>query len=211
LNQWIGVKDREGLKPVKLDLNFVMVKPVFQRSSLDLGYLGSFESFGAEEVELHIILPLGMKMNRHGKNPEIHFIKEEKSTIISVPASSMMETNKKRRYDFLLSKSLFKDIHHDLGFPENINIQYNAVNESRYFILSFIGFGLLFLALFRLAKLIMGGELEFDIRYLAALVGFIGLFLTILRENYEIPFRKWVMFSTIFLAGELILELIFLT
>lgn len=201
---------------MKLDLNFVMVKPVFQRSSLDLGYLGSFESFGAEEVELHIILPLGMKMNRHGKNPEIRFIKEEKGAeekgaIISIPASSMMETNKKRRYDFLLSKNLFKDIHRDLGFPENIKIQYNAVNESRYFILSFIGFGLLFLALFRLAKLIMGGELEFDIRYLAALVGFIGLFLTILRENYEIPFRKWVMFSTIFLAGELIMELIFLT
>jgi hypothetical protein len=211
LNQWIGVKDEEGLKPVKLDLKFIMIEPVFQISSLDLGYSGLFESSGAEDIELHLILPLGMKMNRHGKNPEIRFIKKGGSgKIISIPASGMLETNRKRRYDFLLSKNHFKNIYRDLGSPENIEIQYDAVNESRYFLLSFIGFGLLFLALFRLTKLILGGELEFDIRYLAALVGFIGLFLTILRENYEIPFRKLVMFSTIFLAVELIIELIFL-
>lgn len=213
LKQWAAVQTPEGLTHVKLELKFIFIEPEFERSRMNLGYIGSFEFAASEELELHITLPLGMKMREDGKGLELCLIKkcdeDETKKTIKIPASNLIEKDRKRRYDFLVSKDLFPNSSTTENCQEEFKITYNVVNEKKYFLIAIIGWGLLFVALFRLFKLIFG-NLEFDIRYLAALVGFIGLFLTISRENYEIPFKKVIFFSVLFMAMELVLELIFL-
>jgi hypothetical protein len=54
----------------------------------------------------------------------------------------------------------------------------------------------------------LNGHIEFDIRYLAAAVAFISLYITMLREKYELPFRKVLVYTTVFIGIELIMELI---
>lgn len=213
LRQWAAVQTPEGLTHVKLELDFVLIDPEFERSRMNLGYIGSFEFAASEELELHITLPLGMKMHEDGKGLEVCLIKkcgeDETKKTIKIPASNVIEKDRKRRYDFLVNKDLFLDSYTLENCQRKFKIAYNVINERKYFLVAVIGLGLLFVALLRLFKLIIG-DLQFDIRYLAALVAFMGLFLTILREHYEIPFKKVILFSILFLAIEMVLELIFL-
>jgi len=74
-----------------------------------------------------------------------------------------------------------------------------------------VGFALLTISIIRLYILLTSsGNLNFDIRFLAASVGFLGLFMGLIREGYEIPFRKIVYISILFLLIELALEMAFL-
>lgn len=212
LKQWAAIQTPEGLTHVKLELDFIFIDPKFEKSRMNLGYTGYLKFAASEELELHITLPLGLKMENR-KNLELSLItksgKKETKKTVNISSSNVMETDRKRRYDFLVSKGIFNDASKPENYDEMFEIFYKVVNEGKYFLIAIIGLGLLFVALLRLAKLIIGG-LNFDIRYLAALVAFIGLYITILREQYEIPFKRLIFFAALFLAFEIVLELLLL-
>ncbi|EKQ51362.1 MAG: hypothetical protein B655_2224 [Methanobacterium sp. Maddingley MBC34] len=208
LDQWIGTPDEHGLKHVKLDIKFVLVNPKFSLNSFNRGYKGIVELTEAEEMELHITLPLGMKMSHKTEVSEITLSKENnESKSISIPATSILDKDRRRRYDFLVNSSHLKSILNSDNPDEMINLNYDVTNEKEYYVITVIGLGLFAFALFRMVDM-LDGHIEFDIRYLAAAVAFISLYITLLREKYELPFRKVLVYTTVFIGIELILELL---
>lgn len=208
LNQWIGTADERGLKHVKLDIKFVLVNPEFKLKRFNRGYLGKVELTEAEEMELHITLPLGMKMpNKKGVDEIKLSIEDNEKRSISIPVSSVLNKDRRRRYDFLVNNEHLETILSPESPNEMVDLEYRVVNEKEYYVLTVIGIGLFIFAVFRFIVLI-SGHAEFDIRYLAAVVAFISLYITMLREKYEIPLRKILVSTTVFVGLELILELI---
>jgi len=208
LDQWIGTPDERGLKHVKLDIKFILVNPEFELNHLNRGYNGIVELTEAEEMELHITLPLGMKMSHEKDVSEIMLSKENNgSKSISIPATSILDKDRRRRYDFLVNSDHLKSILNPENPDEMINLNYDVTNEKEYYVITVIGLGLFAFALFRMIDM-LDGQIEFDIRYLAAAVAFISLYITILREKYELPFRKVLVYTTVFIGIELILELL---
>jgi hypothetical protein len=208
LNQWIGTADERGLKHVKLDIKFVLVNPEFKLKRFNRGYLGKVEITEAEEMELHITLPLGMKMPHKRGVDEIKLsIEDDEKRSISIPVSSVLDKDRRRRYDFLVNNEHLKTILSPENPHEMVDLEYRVINEKEYYVLTVIGIGLFIFAVFRFIILISGNA-EFDIRYLAAVVAFISLYITMLREKYEIPLRKILVSTTVFVGLELILELI---
>lgn len=208
LDQWIGTPDEQGLKHVKLDVKFILVDPEFKLGRFNQGYKGIVELTEAEEMELHITLPLGMKMSNNGKVSEIKLSKENnESKSISITASSILDKDRRRRYDFLINSDHLKSILNPENPDELVKLNYSVTNEREYYVITVIGLGLFVFALFRMVDM-LDGQIEFDIRYLAAAVAFISLYITILREKYELPFRKVLIYTTIFIGIELILELL---
>jgi hypothetical protein len=190
LDQWIGTPDEHGLKHVKLDIKFILVNPEFELNHLNRGYNGIVELTEAEEMELHITLPLGMKMSHEKDVSKITLSKENnRSKSISIPATSILDKDRRRRYDFLVNSDHLKSILNPENPDEMINLNYDVTNEKEYYVITVIGLGLFAFALFRMIDM-LDGQIEFDIRYLAAAVAFISLYITILREKYELPFRK---------------------
>lgn len=97
------------------------------------------------------------------------------------------------------------------GCDSTIKISYHAVNERIYYIISIIGFALLLVALLRFYGIFTGDpKIQFDIRFLAASVGFLGLIMGLVREGYELPLRRMVFLSILFLVVDLGLEIILL-
>ncbi len=208
LDQWIGTPDEHGLKHVKLDVKFVLINPEFLLGRFNRGYKGIVELTEAEEMELHITLPLGMKMSHKKDVSEIKLSnKNNESKSISIPATSILDKDRRRRYDFLISSDHLKSILNTENPDEMIELNYNVTNEKEYYVITVIGLGLFAFALFRMFDM-LDGQIEFDIRYLAAAVAFISLYITILREKYELPFRKILVYTTVFIGIELILELL---
>ena len=208
LDQWIGTPDEQGLKHVKLDVKFVLVNPEFKLGRFNRGYEGIVELTEAEEMELHITLPLGMKMSHKKNVSEIKLSnKNNELKSISIPATSILDKDRRRRYDFLVSSDHLKSILNPENPDETIKLNYNVTNEKEYYVITVIGLGLFAFALFRMFDM-LDGQIEFDIRYLAAAVAFISLYITILREKYELPFRKLLVYTTVFIGIELILELL---
>lgn len=208
LDQWIGTPDEQGLKHVKLDLKFVLVNPEFKLGRFNRGYEGIVELTEAEEMELHITLPLGMKMSHKKNVSEIKLSnKNNELKSISIPATSILDKDRRRRYDFLVISNHLKSILNPENPDETIKLNYNVTNEKEYYVITVIGLGLFAFALFRMFDM-LDGQIEFDIRYLAAAVAFISLYITILREKYELPFRKLLVYTTVFIGIELILELL---
>jgi len=208
LDQWIGTPDEHGLKHVKLDVKFVLINPEFLLGRFNRGYKGIVELTEAEEMELHITLPLGMKMSHKKDVSEIKLSnRNNELKSISIPATSILDKDRRRRYDFLVSSDHLKSILNPKNPDEMIELNYNVTNEKEYYVITVIGLGLFAFALFRMFDM-LDGQIEFDIRYLAAAVAFISLYITILREKYELPFRKILVYTTVFIGIELILELL---
>ena len=93
----------------------------------------------------------------------------------------------------------------------SIQIIYQTVNEKIYYLISIIGFALLLVALLRFYGILTADpKLQFDIRFLAASVAFLGLIMGLVREGYELPFRRMVFISILFLVVDLGIEIILL-
>ncbi|WP_321422892.1 hypothetical protein [uncultured Methanobacterium sp.] len=198
LDQWIGIPDDRGLKHIKLDVKFVLVNPEFKLGRFNRGYEGIVKFTESEEMELHIKLPLGMKMFKNGKVSEIKLSKDNnESKSISITTSNILDKDRRRRYDFLIKSDHLKSILNSDNPEELIKLNYSVINEREYYVITVIGLGLFVFALFRMVNM-LNGHIEFDIRYLAAAVAFISLYITILREKYELPFRKVLVYTTIY-------------
>lgn len=206
MDQWIGVPDERGLKHVKLDIKFILVDPEFELKRFNRGYKGIIELTEAEEMELHITLPLGMKMAHTNEGNQIMLSNGDEKRI-SITASSVLDKDHRRRYDFLVTPHHLKSISTTEITNELVKLEYNTDNEREYYVITVIGLGLFAFALFRMFEA-LDGQIEFDIRYLAAAVAFISLYITMLREKYELPFRKVLVYTTVFIGIELIMELI---
>lgn len=204
LDQWIGVADERGLKHVKLEIKFILVDPEFELKRFNRGYKGIIDLTEAEEMELHITLPLGMKMDHSNEGNQI-MLSNRSGKRISIAASSVLDKDHRRRYDFLVNSHHLKSI--STTENELIKLDYDTDNEREYYVITVIGLGLFVFALFRMFEA-LDGQIEFDIRYLAAAVAFISLYITMLREKYELPFRKVLIYTTVFIGIELIMELL---
>lgn len=213
LKNWTSIKNSRGLTKVRLDLNFAVKDPNFELSKMDLGYQSFFEIDGYKLDKSFIIVPPGLKIENDGEI-EIQISKkcgEKKEEFkINSQADYVDKDNRRKKYAFKLKKedrTLLKNGDCEISFK----IIYRVVNERIYYLIAIIGFALLLVSLFRLYSLIIGSpELKFDIRFLAASVTFLGLYLSLIREGYELPFRKLVFISILLLLMELGLELIFL-
>jgi hypothetical protein len=209
LNQWIGLENEKGLKHVKLEIKFVIVNPEFELIRFNRGYSALVDIIESEEMELHVTLPLGTKMANNKTSGEIKLSREDdKNKSVSIVASGILDIDRKRRYDFLVNTDHLKTILNPENPDQLVKLNYEVTNEREYYVITVIGLGLFIYAIFRFIVLIFGNSESFDIRYLAAVVAFISLYITILREKYEIPFRKVLINTTVFIGIELILELI---
>lgn len=180
---------------------------------MDLGYESFLELENIKLYKCSIIVPLGMKIDNNGTininitNGGHNKFKNLESSFIP---KFIDKNNKKNRYTYCINTVEVVDFEDKKTTVYSI-LNYNVVNERIYYLISIVGFALLTISIIRLYILLTSsGNLNFDIRLLAASVGFLGLFMGLIREGYEIPFRKFVYISILFLLIELALEMAFL-
>jgi hypothetical protein len=214
LNSWTSTANSQGMKLIQLKINFIYRNPYYEISSWDLGYKSNLKITGYQLNDFYLSLPKGLDLKSKGKGIDGKLIlkTKDKSEILDLsPQNSFIdELNKKKIYHFSPQQSIKKDLDNEKKESE-FHFSYSVVNEKKFFIISIMGVALLTLALSRFIGLFLGLEsIKFDIRYFAASVAFFGLLLGLIREGYEIPLRKIVFLSVLFLAIELGLELILL-
>lgn len=213
LKSWTSTPNHAGLIGVNLKIRFMIRDPHFSLSSLDLGYESFFEVYGYRLNYGTLTLPPGLKLGNDGKvDIKTIFKCENEKKVINFKSrvKYTIKEGKKKKYFFHIEKednSLVDNEECEVLF----RISYKTVNERIYYIISIISFALLLVALIRFYDLItFNPNLKFDIRFLAASVAFLGLFMGLIREGYELPLRRLVFISILFLVLDLGLEIILL-
>lgn len=211
LDSWTSTKDSRGLTLIRLNLIFKIIDPNFILSKMDLGYKTFLDVYGYKLDKGSIIVPLGLKVENNGEIEIDTIMKCEKKTEYfkeKFQADHIDIHDKKKRYNFNVKKEL-REILDSENCETEIKVTYNTVNENKYFIIPIVSVAFLILALIRSYGLITGTT-NFDIRYLAAAVAFLGLIINFIRDGYELPFRRLISLSLLILIVEVSLELIFL-
>ncbi|NYB51752.1 MAG: hypothetical protein HVN35_04225 [Methanobacteriaceae archaeon] len=213
LNRWTCTPDQEGLYKVRLNVKFTVKDPRFELSRWDLGYTSTFEVDGYMLDKGSLTLPPGLKLARNRiqahaslkcKDGEI------KQFSLNSEADYVTKKDKGKNYVFLMDPESIEMMKSE-ECASSIKICYQAVNERIYYLISIIGFALLLVSLLRFYALVTGDpKLQFDIRFLAASVAFLGLIMGLVREGYELPFRRMVFIAILFLVVDLGLEIILL-
>jgi len=214
LKSWTSTPTPEGLTRVRLELQFTIKDPRFKLSSWDLGYMSLFEMDGYRLEKGSITLPPGLKLKNntirlnlrinHDGNVEVE------EDVFNLVADYVTKEGKGKRYIFHPQQEE-REILKSEKTRFTFKISYHAVNERLYYVISIIGFALFLVAIFRFyAVLTSDPKLNFDIRFLAASVGFLGLVMGLVREGYELPLRRMIFVAILFLVVDLGLELLLL-
>lgn len=207
LGLWTSTPNPKGLIRVLLDVRFTMQDPYFELSSWDLGYKSLFEMDGYRLDKGVLIIPPGLKLKNEKIELEISYGFKDAFYLETRP-DYITKEGKFRKYEFYLDQKT-KDYFKSDQERSTFKIVYQTVNEKKYYLISFIGISLLLVAFFRFYAIITADpNLQFDIRFLAASITFLGLFLGLVREGYELPFRRLIFISIIILVFDLGLELV---
>lgn len=213
LNAWTSTKGKDGLTRIRLDIQFKVKDPSFELSSWDLGYSSIFEVDGYMLEKGSITLPPGLKLKEEKIEAESTIKcagEQTKKYSLSATADYVTRKGKGKNYVFVLDTE-YKGIIKSKECYSSIKISYQAINERIYYLISIIGFALLLVALLRFYGIATSDpKVQFDIRFLASSVGFLGLIMGLIREGYELPLRRMVFVSILFLVVDLGLEIILL-
>lgn len=213
LNSWTTTPNQDNLYKIRLDLKFTVRDPSFEISPWDLGYDSNLEVDGYLLEKGSVTLPPGLKIkdDKIGVETILKCPNEKpQSVFLNPPADYITKKGKQKHYIFVMEPEIRRIMEMD-GCNSSIKISYQAVNERIYYIISIIGFALLLVAILRFYGIVTGDpNLQFDIRFLAASVGFLGLIMGLVREGYELPLRRMVFVSILFLVVDLGLEIILL-
>jgi len=214
LKAWTTTPNRDGLYKARLDLQFTVKDPRFELSTWDLGYSSNLELDGYLLDKGSVTLPRGLKLKDDKIETETILKcpnKEQPQHVFLNPSADYITKKGKNKYYVFVVDPEIRRIMEKDGCDSAINISYQAVNERIYYIISIIGFALLLVALLRFYGIVTGDpKLQFDIRFLAASVGFLGLIMGLVREGYELPLRRMVFLSILFLVVDLGLEIVLL-
>ena len=213
LKTWTTTPNQDGLYKIRLDLQFTVKDPSFELSSWDLGYYSNLEVDGYLLDKGSVTLPPGLKL-KDDKIEAENILKcpnkEPQHVLLNPHADYITKKGKNKHYVFVMDPEIRRIMGRD-GCDSSIKISYQTVNERIYYIISIIGFALLLVALLRFYGIATGDpKLQFDIRFLAASVGFLGLIMGLVREGYELPLRRMVFVSILFLVVDLGLEILLL-
>lgn len=213
LKTWTTTPNPDGLYKIRLDLQFTVKDPRFELSTWDLGYYSNLEVDGYLLDKGSVTLPPGLKLKDDKIGAENILKcpnKEPQHVLLNPHADYITKKGKNKHYVFVMDPEIRKIMGRD-ECDSSIKISYQAVNERIYYIISIIGFALLLVALLRFYGIATGDpKLQFDIRFLAASVGFLGLIMGLVREGYELPLRRMVFVSILFLVVDLGLEILLL-
>lgn len=213
LEAWTTTPNQDGHYKTRLDLQFTVKDPRFELSAWDLGYSSNLEVDGYLLDQGSVTLPPGLKLKDDKINAEPILKcpnKDPQHVFLNPHADYITKKGKNKHYVFVMDPEIRRIMKRD-GCDSTIKISYHAVNERIYYIISIIGFALLLVALLRFYGIVTGDpKLQFDIRFLAASVGFLGLIMGLVREGYELPLRRMVFLSILFLVVDLGLEIILL-
>lgn len=213
LNAWTCTPDEYGLYKVRLAVQFTIKDPHYKLSKWDLGYNSIFEVDGYMLDKGSLTLPPGLKLAGEEIRAEASLKYKGKKTeyfSLNSKADYVTKKDKGKNYVFLMDPESTKMMKSE-DCVSSIKISYQVVNEKLYYLISIIGFALLLVALLRFYAIATGDpKLQFDIRFLAASVAFLGLIMGLVREGYELPLRRMVFASILFLVADLGLEILLL-
>lgn len=213
LNGWTCTPDEYGLYKVRLNVHFTVKDPRFELSQWDLGYSSIFEVDGYMLDKGSLTLPPGLKLANEEIKAEASLKcgdEETQSISLTSKADYITKKGKGKNYVFLMDPENTRMMKSE-DCESSIKISYQAVNERIYYLISIIGFALLLVSLLRFYGIATADpKIQFDIRFLAASVAFLGLIMGLVREGYELPFRRLVFIAILFLVVDLGLEIILL-
>lgn len=213
LNNWTCTPDEYGLYKVRLGVKFTVKDPRYELSQWDLGYHSIFEVDGYMLDKGSLTLPPGLKLARKEIKAEASLKckgKETEHISLNSKADYVTKKGKGKNYVFIMDPESTKMMKSE-DCESSIKISYQTVNEKIYYLISIIGFALLLVSLLRFYGIVTGDpKLQFDIRFLAASVAFLGLIMGLVREGYELPFRRMVFIAILFLVVDLGMEIILL-
>jgi hypothetical protein len=206
--------NNKNLRHVRLEVEYINIKPLFEkRKKLKIipwfGYDSTFEINGATQPEFYIMAPLGMKLVNKGKHAKLLlYYKKNKITSkkrLLFEDIYIEKIDGKNAYSFLInaeSYTFLKSIK-----TENIlclKVFYDVSNEAKF------GFFPIFPAL-----LLSFGILEYifdslrysefpdvfiaSLTYVIIFISYLTFYITLIKDDYEIPLNKFtIIFTPIF-------------
>lgn len=181
------------------------IKPHFEKKQkVSLGYKTYFASEYLPHPEFHINIQKGMKLNINLINLIFYFknqAKEEYSFEFNTKNKllSIQKEIDKNKHILSIDSQIFNRINNKSEFTEMI-LFYEVVNQSKFLLIPFF---MIFAWFLSIIELTTPNFLGFPF---VMLVTVLIIYLNLVRENYEIPYNKMVVFLFFFTFISLLIK-----
>ena len=199
-------EDFRDYKHVKISISY-HTRPDFEKKqNLSHGYKTNFKSIYLSHPEFHINLQKGMKLNKDSINFRIYFKNQENGEYgfdfnIKNKLLHIQKEIGKNKYILNLDSKIFNKLNEKSKFIELI-LNYEVENQSKFLLMPFF---MLFVWLLSFMEAVSPQLLGFPyVMILTALI----VYLNLIRDNYEIPYNKLVIFLFFFSFSCLLIKTI---
>lgn len=166
------------------------------------GYNGQFKIEGPSQGEISILVPLGMKLYKEGKETEIILFKgpvkpNTKKVYLGYHKPHVSSYKNKLKYHYIIGNKSYKEIKKTLKdkIDMNLIIEYNVVHEPKFYLIPS------FSALIIVVVAIVNWSAENLFYFAVLLLSFSTLYLSLRKEKFQIPLNRFVFVSIILDIG----------
>lgn len=169
-----------------------------QISSINLWKRPGFKSViycaGPLQPEYTIIVPRGMRLINDSKNIDLSISTKEENTKINFGKAHVLKTDGRESYNILAFEAfeIIKNLQTDNW---QLKLSYNAVNKHKFYLIPIFAFLLLGIGLYVWLVNIQEVQtlISFLFTYIIVQTSYFTLYLTLRRDNYEIPFNSIII------------------
>lgn len=218
----------EGLRHVKLEIEYLNIFPGFWKKTFKLGrnqtgYISVTRIDGPSQHEYLLKLPLGMKLDRKDLSPELFFVLQDKVGRLELNINYMEKIDGYEVIHLLIDAAAYEEYYEILRDPEVVfYLSYSVSNQLEYIvlfpILSTMMLAFVFILFVPVLRQFLSGDvavlnlIEFFnilIPQTIVLFPFAYYYIDSSRRNFEIPYSRYteivIMLAVIFLVLSLLL------
>ncbi|AUB59805.1 hypothetical protein BK009_03405 [Methanobacterium subterraneum] len=169
------------------------------------GYQSRVIAEGPTQPVFNVIVPRGMRLINDFTSTKLGILTLEDENKLKIGKPHVVRMDGKESYNIVLNKKSYTNILNDLNEESvELELSYKVVNKHKFYLIPLFGFLLLFIGYegFNFVKNSNSGTVNlifsFLFTYLILQVSYLTLYLSLRRENYEIPFNSIIIPSIIF-------------
>lgn len=168
------------------------------------GYQSRVIAEGPSQPVFNVVVPRGMRLINDFTSTKLNILTLEDENKLKIGKPHVVKVDGKESYNIVLNKKSYTDILNDLNEESvELELSYKVVNKHKFYLIPLFGFLLLYIGYegFNFVNHSnLGTEnpiFSFLFTYLILQVSYLTLYLSLRRENYEIPFNALIIPSII--------------
>ncbi len=188
--------------------NSIITCKDYQVSTISLwgrpGYQSRVIAEGPSQPIFNVVVPRGMRLINDFTSTKLSILTFENKNNLKIGKPHVVRIDGKENYNIVLNKKPYNDILNDLNEESvELELSYKVVNKHKFYLIPLFGFLLLYIGYegFNFVRHCDSSTnnpiFSFLFTYLILQVSYLTLYLSLRRENYEIPFNALIIPSII--------------